>query len=108
MRPRGIDVADPVTGTVRQCADRCGTCIFRPGNLAGLAPGRLRQFVRDAIRDRGHIVCHSTVDTTAPAICAGYAAHPMGAARSAALCLVRAGGARLHLVDPDVLKGTGR
>lgn len=68
---RRIDVAGP--DGMRLCAHMCDTCIFRPGNLMHLEPGRVAQMVKDAHRDEGHIVCHSTLDTDAPAICRGYA-----------------------------------
>jgi hypothetical protein len=68
---RRQDVARP--GEVRLCARLCDTCIFRPGNLMHLEPGRLTQMTRDARADEGHIVCHDTLDTDAPAICRGYA-----------------------------------
>lgn len=91
-------VADRATGTVRICADRCPTCILRPGNPAGLRPGRLHQLVRETAAAEGHVVCHDTLATDAPAICAGYAAHPLGAARSLALRAIRAGVARVQYV----------
>lgn len=70
------DVADPVTGIVRLCAEMCATCIFRPGNLMDLEPGRVADMVKEArIRD-GHIVCHDTLGTSEPAICRGYADGP--------------------------------
>lgn len=84
-------VADPETRTVRICADRCTTCIFRPGNLMHLAPGRLARLLAQAIAQEGHIVCHDTLGTGAGSICAGYASHPEGQKRSLALRLVRAG-----------------
>lgn len=93
-------VADPEARTVRICADRCPTCIFRPGNLMHLAPGRLARLIAQAIADEGHIVCHDTLGTGAGSICAGYAAHPQGAARSLALRLVRAGVLRASLTGP--------
>lgn len=68
---RRIDVAGP--GEVRLCARLCDTCIFRPGNLMRLPPGRVADMVKDAHRDEGHIVCHKTLDTEAPAVCRGYA-----------------------------------
>lgn len=84
-------VADPETRTVRICADRCPTCIFRPGNLMHLAPGRLARLIALAIADEGHIVCHDTLGSGVGSICAGYAAHPEGRKRSLALRLVDAG-----------------
>ncbi|MBK3624329.1 hypothetical protein JHN59_05635 [Streptomyces sp. MBT49] len=94
------DVADPATWTVRVCTEKCTTCIFRPGNLMDLTPGRLAQMIRDAIANEGHIVCHSTLGTDASAICAGYAAHPRGRAASLALRLVRAGVLTIQPVTP--------
>ncbi|MCK7627261.1 hypothetical protein MUU72_29905 [Streptomyces sp. RS10V-4] len=95
------DVADPATWTVRVCQDRCTTCIFRPGNLMNLAPGRVANMVNRAVADEGHIVCHKTLGTTAPAICEGFAKHPRGRAASLALRLARAGVLRIVLVQPD-------
>ncbi|WP_327074477.1 hypothetical protein OG196_32055 [Kitasatospora purpeofusca] len=71
-------VADPTTGEVRVLSDLCGTCIYRPGNLMNLAPGRLRQLAQEALANRGHIVCHCTLPALAPpgtkgAICRGFA-----------------------------------
>ncbi|MFF4501601.1 hypothetical protein [Streptomyces sp. NPDC001401] len=100
-RPRDVDgvetddsepydkVADPITGTVRLCARRCATCIFRPGNLMDLQPGRLADMVTRARRTEGHIVCHATLGTAAPAICRGFADGP-DQGRSLALRLARA------------------
>lgn len=68
---RRHDVAEP--GEVRLCAHMCDTCIFRPGNLMHLSPGRVADMVKKARADEGHIVCHATLDTEAPAICRGYA-----------------------------------
>jgi hypothetical protein len=100
-----IAVADWHTRTVRQCADLCGTCIYRPGNLAHLKPGRVQELTRSAIAAEGHVVCHDTIGTPAPAICAGFARHPLGATRSLALRLVHAGVAVLQLVTPPSKKG---
>lgn len=93
-------VADWRTRTVRQCSEMCATCIYRPGNLAHLTPGRVQEMTQAAIVAEGHVVCHATIGTTAPAICAGFARHPIGVVRSLALRMVRAGGAVLQLVTP--------
>ncbi|GGY13001.1 hypothetical protein GCM10010384_18260 [Streptomyces djakartensis] len=95
------DVADPVTWSVRICAGRCGTCIFRPGNLMRLEPGRVAEMIASAIAEEGHIVCHATLGTRAPAICAGFAAHRNGSARSLALRLARARVLRIVWVPVD-------
>jgi hypothetical protein len=101
--PDGLrhDVADPETWSVRVCAERCPTCIFRPGNLMRLEPRRVAGMIASAIADEGHIVCHATLGTSAPAICAGFAAHPRGSAASLALRLVRAGVVRVVWVQVD-------
>ncbi|AVH20102.1 hypothetical protein [Nocardia cyriacigeorgica] len=70
---------------VRVCEDKCSTCIFRPGNLMRLRPGRRSQMVRDALHDEGHITCHSTLDQALSAICRGFADLPEAKARSLAL-----------------------
>ncbi|MFE1923375.1 hypothetical protein ACFW91_12485 [Streptomyces asoensis] len=94
------DVADPATWTVRVCGDRCTTCIFRPGNLMHLEQGRVASMLKEAVAGEGHIVCHKTLGTEAPAICAGFAAHPRGRVASLALRLARAGVLRIVSVQP--------
>lgn len=98
-------VADWRTRTVRQCADMCATCIYRPGNLAHLKPGRVQEMTRAAIAAEGHVVCHATIGPPTPAICAGFARHPIGAARLLALRLVRVGVAVLQLITPPPKEG---
>ncbi|MEU6142382.1 hypothetical protein ABZ848_18665 [Streptomyces sp. NPDC047081] len=93
------EVADPFTGTVRLCARRCGTCIFRPGNLMDLQPGRVTDMVTRASRAEGHIVCHATLGTATPAICRGFADGP-DQGRSLALRLARALGTLREISPP--------
>jgi hypothetical protein len=55
----------------------CETCVFRPGNLMRLQPGRLRGMVSDALRDDTAIICHETLEAwdgegDAEAICRGF------------------------------------
>lgn len=63
---------------VHVCAEMCPTCIFRPGNLMTLRPGRLRDMVKDAQRDEaGTIVCHETLEAwdgvgDRNAVCRGF------------------------------------
>jgi hypothetical protein len=72
-----LSVCDILTGEVRLKAEMCGTCIFRPGNLMRLRPGRVRQMVDACNADHGHIVCHDTLDRDTPgAICRGHADGP--------------------------------
>lgn len=68
------NVAD-VTG-VRVMAERCPTCIFRPGNLMHLDPGRVKEML-DGIRENdGCIPCHDTLGDPLQAVCRGqYEAH---------------------------------
>lgn len=42
----------------------CATCIFRPGNLMDLDPGRVEQMVADSVREDTAIICHDTLDAT--------------------------------------------
>jgi hypothetical protein len=74
---RGLSVGDPVLGKTRLLSRQCATCIFRPGNLMHLSPGRLRQMVTEARGDAGYIICHSTLpyadSPIPPAICRGFA-----------------------------------
>jgi len=93
---RRSDVAEP--GEIRLCSRMCDTCVFRPGNLMLLEPGRVADMVRAARRDEGHITCHKTLDTDAPAICRGYADGP-DAGRSLALRFGRALG-WIKEIDP--------
>lgn len=63
-------------GQVHVRADLCSTCIFRPGNLMRLAPGRVKQMADAARADESAITCHQTLDhypgTAQPAVCRGY------------------------------------
>lgn len=97
----GSHVYDGATGTVRICDDLCTTCIFHPGNRMSLQPGRVKDMLTTAVANEGHIVCHKTLDTPEPAICAGFAAHPQGAQRSLALRLVAAGVLKLKRIMPS-------
>jgi hypothetical protein len=56
---------------VRVMAERCPTCIFRPGNLMHLQPGRVRDMVAEVKRREGCIPCHATFDDDVQAICRG-------------------------------------
>lgn len=61
-------------GRIHVLNDRCATCIFRPGDLMHLQPGRVKEMVTSAIRNESVIPCHSTIYDPAvkPAICRGY------------------------------------
>lgn len=74
------DYADEGSGSIlgpngpRLLAERCETCIFRPGNLMRLRPGRVREMVTGALDAGTFITCHSTLYRTGvgPAICRGF------------------------------------
>ena len=76
-RPERLSVGDATLGKTRLLAEQCITCIFRPGNLMHLAPGRLRHLVHEARTDAGYIICHQTLpyadSPVPPAICRGFA-----------------------------------
>lgn len=73
----GSEVINVRTGEVRVKAQRCPTCIFRPGNLMSLKQGRVRQMVDAARESQGHITCHSTLGAGSDgAICRGFADGP--------------------------------
>jgi hypothetical protein len=60
----------------------CSTCIFRPGNLMHLSPGRVKSMVDSTRPSRdhrsqpqaSHITCHATLHTPGvhPAMCRGF------------------------------------
>lgn len=57
--------------------ERCSTCIYRPGNLMQLRPGRVASMQREADGaglDGGSIICHQTLGG-AEAVCRGYFDH---------------------------------
>ena len=64
-----MNIADD-TG-VRVMADRCPTCIFRPGNLMHLQPGRQRDMLDKVRTIEGCIPCHETLDDDVQAVCRG-------------------------------------
>lgn len=50
---------------------KCSTCIYRPGNLMNLNPGRKDQMEEEAVANQSVIPCHKTLGPEA-AICRGY------------------------------------
>ena len=52
-------------------AAKCSTCIFRPGNLMHLAPGRVDEMVAQCLDEDTAIVCHDTLDGD-QALCRGF------------------------------------
>lgn len=63
-------------GRVHVRAEKCSTCIFRPGNLMKLAPGRVKEMVDGSIADGAGITCHKTLpgmpDEAQQATCRGF------------------------------------
>lgn len=55
-------------------ARKCSTCIYRPGNLMDLTPGRREQMEADSVAKQGVIACHKTLGSKplANAVCRGY------------------------------------
>lgn len=64
-------------GAVHVLSERCSTCIFRPGNLMHLEPGRVKNLVDRNLADGSAITCHQTLPYSGidalPAVCRGYA-----------------------------------
>lgn len=48
-------------GKVHVMAEKCSTCIFRPGNPMSLQPGRVNEMVRQSVADGAGITCHKTI-----------------------------------------------
>jgi hypothetical protein len=63
-------------GKVHVCAERCSTCIFRPGNLMHLKRGRVKKMVTEAVANDSCIPCHQHLRrygcTTGDAVCRGF------------------------------------
>ncbi|MFJ9574517.1 hypothetical protein [Streptomyces bacillaris] len=98
-------VFDDVTGAVRVMSSRCGTCIGRVGNAAGLSDRRREALLGrrdDGTYDEGHTVCHSTLPGNAyglpTSVCAWIAEHPQAAPRSHVMRMAASSG--IQYVDP--------
>lgn len=65
-------------GKVHVRRAECETCVFRPGNLMRLRPGRLRGMVDEALAEDTAITCHETLYPEAydgdghQAVCRGF------------------------------------
>lgn len=67
-------VVPPVDGhgRVRLMADKCSTCIFRPGNKMYLEPGRVAGMLASVRANDGYVPCHKTIGVgITSAICRG-------------------------------------
>lgn len=98
------DVRDPASGLPRVLGFKCGTCIFRPGNLMHLPPGYRDQLVDGALARDSWIVCHATLpDTGHPhgtqAICRGF--WDLHARDSLGCRLATAFGGPIHTPPPN-------
>jgi hypothetical protein len=62
------------SGVVHVQAEMCSTCIFRPGNLMNLKPGRVKEMVEGSLADEAGITCHKTIygQAAQEAVCAGF------------------------------------
>ena len=64
-----------INGKVHVRRTQCATCVFKPGNLMDLAPGRLAGMINDATRnDDGCIPCHHHLYESAEVepVCRGF------------------------------------
>jgi len=61
-------------GKIHVCEQLCATCVFRPGNLMRLQPGRLALMVAEAKANDSAIICHSTLyrEDNDNAVCRGF------------------------------------
>jgi hypothetical protein len=55
-------------------AEMCSTCIFKPGNLMHLHPGRLKDLVDQNLARGTLLICHKTTYGQAPEeiVCRGF------------------------------------
>ncbi len=64
------------SGKVHVMAEKCSTCIFRPGNLMTLQPGVVKQMVEESVAEGGSITCHKTLNgmplADQRAVCRGF------------------------------------
>lgn len=99
---KASDLLDRTCGRPRVLAEKCATCIFRPGNLMHLRPGAVKDMV-DQVREVGTFIpCHDTLPGTPvqPAVCRGwYDAH--GAESTSLQFLTRAFGEPVEIDPPE-------
>jgi hypothetical protein len=97
------DITDPGTGLSRLLAERCSTCILRPGDRMYLGPERTVEFVRQVLDQGTYVICHQTLTygdypDYGPAICRGF--FDAYSSRSRALLLLRAFRRLTHVPPP--------
>lgn len=62
-------------GKVHVRETMCETCVFRPGNLMQLQPGRLADLVRTNVENESALICHATLPEMGEAdqaVCRGF------------------------------------
>lgn len=61
-------------GKVHVLSEKCATCIFRPGNLMSLEPGRVKGMVDGSLAENTAITCHATLyqSEVPEALCRGF------------------------------------
>jgi hypothetical protein len=65
---------DPATSKVRVNSERCKSCIFWTDGRSAVSPDRAREVIDWNLQADAVLTCHATIDTSAPAVCAGYRA----------------------------------
>ena len=63
-------------GRLHVMADRCSSCVFRPGNPMRLEEGRLADLVEANVARGAALICHQTTyeqDERGEAVCRGFA-----------------------------------
>lgn len=59
-------------GKVHVQVSKCDTCIYRPGNLMHLEPGRKDEMQAGAVAGEGVIPCHKTLFHGEESVCRGF------------------------------------
>ena len=63
-------------GKVHVLEEQCSTCVFRPGNLMRLAPGRLKDLQSSNVDAGSALTCHQTLPYSGtnapPSVCRGF------------------------------------
>lgn len=57
---------------VHLMSEKCDTCIFRPGNLMHLEPGRVKDMVDECLKNDSAVICHKTLAEEDNAVCRGF------------------------------------
>jgi hypothetical protein len=98
------DIVDQATGLPRLLSRKCNTCIYRPGNLMHLQPGRRDQMEATALARDSWIVCHSTLPAAGQpeaGICRGF--YDIARTESLGFALARFFGDRMGVRWPEAV-----